>query len=154
MSPRTIERDLAALRSAGVPLYSEPGRRGGTVSLEELGDVVVTLSPDEAAALLVATVAAGPSMPFADAGSSAVKRILDALPAATREATERLRDRTRTREEPAAAAGRRVRRTIESALRRELVVNIRYRDREGRVTERGVDAVGFLRRVGGWYLIG
>ncbi|MEM9656617.1 MAG: HTH domain-containing protein, partial [Actinomycetota bacterium] len=31
VSRRTIERDLASLRAAGVPLYAERGRTGGQV---------------------------------------------------------------------------------------------------------------------------
>ena len=29
VSKRTMHRDVAALRDAGVPLWTEPGRRGG-----------------------------------------------------------------------------------------------------------------------------
>jgi predicted DNA-binding transcriptional regulator YafY len=37
---RTIERDLAALRNAGVPLYGQPGRGGGAVSVARPSRVV------------------------------------------------------------------------------------------------------------------
>lgn len=59
VTSRTIERDLAALRAAGVPLYAETGRNGGSVSLDRLGNAVVTLSASEAMALLTAVTAAG-----------------------------------------------------------------------------------------------
>jgi len=154
VTSRTIERDLAALRAAGVPLYAEAGRNGGAVSLDQMGSVVVTLSPTEVMALLTAVTAAGDAMPYADAGATAMKRVLDALPATTRVATERLRERIRTREESVEPAGRRIRRTIEAAVRRGLVVKIDYRDLHGRDTRRSVDAVGFLRHAEGWYLIG
>lgn len=89
-------------------------------------------------ALLTAVTAAGASMPFADSGATAIKRILDALPPTTRIATERLRDRTRTLEEPAQPADRRIRRTIEAAVQRGVVVKISYQDLHGTVTERSV----------------
>ncbi len=38
---RTIERDLSALRRAGVPLYAEHGRTGGQVSLDRSGSAVL-----------------------------------------------------------------------------------------------------------------
>ena len=154
VSSRTIERDLASLKAAGVPLYAETGRNGGAISLDQMGNVVVTLSPSEVMALLIAVTAAGASMPYADAGVTAMKRLLDALPASTRVATERLRDRTRTIDEPVEPATRRIRRTIEAAVQRSVVVKVRYRDLNGVVTQRSVDAVGFLRHTGGWYLIG
>ena len=154
VTSRTIERDLNALRAAGVPLYAEAGRNGGAVSLDQMGSVVVTLSPTEVMALLTAVTVAGDTMPFADSGATAMKRVLDALPATTRVATERLRERTRSLEERVEPADRRIRRTIETAVRRGVVVRIDYRDLHGRETRRSVDAVGFLRHVEGWYLIG
>ncbi len=154
MTSRTIERDLAALRSAGLPLYSEAGRHGGAVSLDQAGNVVVTLNPNEVMALLTAVQAAGQSMPFADSGGTAVNRILDAMAPQTRLMTEQLRDRTRTVDELTDPASRRVRRSIEEGVRRQVVVNIDYRDREDVATRRSVDPVGFLRHTDGWYLIG
>ena len=151
---RTIERDLVALREAGLPLYAERGRNGGAVSVDQMANVLVTLTPNQVLALLTAVTAAGEAMPFADAGASAVNRILDALPDTTRVATEELRSRVRSREEPLSALTRRVRRTLETAVQRQVVVNLRYRDRHETVTRRSVDAVGFLRHTEGWYLIG
>lgn len=153
VTSRTIERDLAALRSAGLPLYSESGRRGGAVSLDQMGNVVVTLNPNEVMALLTAVQAAGHSMPFADSGVTAVNRVLEALPAQTRVMTEQLRDRTRTVDEAGDPVTRGVRRSIEEAVRRQVVINIGYRDRDGGETQRSVDPVGFLRHTDGWYLI-
>ncbi len=149
-----LERDLAALRSSGLPLYSEVGRNGGAVSLDQMGNVMVTLNPSEVMALLTAVQAAGPSMPFADSGATAVNRILDSLPSQTRVMTEQLRDRTRTHEDVGDPVRRRVRRSVEEAVRRQVVVNLDYEDRDGNETTRAVDAVGFVRQPDGWFLIG
>lgn len=154
VTARTIERDLAALKASGVPLYSEAGRNGGAVSLDQIGNVVVTLNPSEVMALLTAVQSAGRSMPFADSGATAVNRILDALPTESRMMTEHLRDRIRCADEPDGAISRRVRRSIEEGVRRQVVVNIDYRDRDGHETHRSVDPVGFVRQPDGWYLIG
>ncbi len=156
VSRRTIERDLDALRRAGVPLYAERGRRGGQHTLERpgsAGNVVLTLSPSEVTALLVALASAGHDMPFADAGATATQRLLDGLPTATRLEVEELRARVRTidGERPPAAA--RVRRTIEEAVRRSAVVNLVYVDQDGARTTRAVEAVGLYDGGNGWYLI-
>ncbi|MFN8022743.1 MAG: HTH domain-containing protein [Acidimicrobiales bacterium] len=157
VSRRTIERDLDALRQAGVPLWAERGRAGGQQTLERAGrpgNVVLTLSPSEVTALLVALASAGHDMPFADAGATATQRLLDGLPAATRLEVDQLRARVRTAEGDRPPAAARVRRTIEEAVRRSLVVNLVYVDQHGARTSRAVEAVGLYDGGDGWYLIG
>ncbi|MEZ5225518.1 MAG: HTH domain-containing protein [Acidimicrobiales bacterium] len=154
VSRRTIERDLGALRSAGVPLYAEHGRNGGQRSVAAPDRVVVTLSVAEVSSLLIALAAGGPDLPFSDAGRTATARLLDGLPDATRVGVEHLRSRVRTRPDPDARPRVRVRRTLEQGVRRSLVVNLDYCDRNGETTTRSVDGAGFLHAPDGWYLVG
>ena len=77
-SRRTIERDLDALRRAGVALYAEHGRAGRHHRLNAPSSVIFLLSAAEATALLVAVAVAG-DMPFADAAVSASQRLIDGL---------------------------------------------------------------------------
>ncbi len=154
VSRRTIERDLASLELAGVPLFAERGRTGGHRSLERADRVIVTLSVAEVAALLIALAAGGPDLPFADAGKTATARLLDGLPDATRVGVDELRSRVRTRPGANGRTGVRVRRTIEEGVQRCVVVNIDYIDRNGCSTRRVVDCVGFVHGGDGWYLIG
>ena len=152
VSRRTIERDLAALRNAGVALYAEHGRTGGQVSLDRSGSTVLTLTSAEVSAILVALAAAGPHMPFNDAGTTAAERLVDSLGPTGQLAVEDLRSRIRVRHQP--TIPRRARRTVEEALRRSVVVNIDYTDADGNETTRSVDPVGFYNGAEGWYLIG
>lgn len=154
VSRRTIERDLAALRNAGAPLYAERGRSGGHVSLDQPGNTVVSLSPNEVVALLVATAVGGPDMPWADAAATATGRLLDGLPTTTRLGVEQLRDQVRTRAPDAAGARPRIRRSLEAAVERATIVNITYVDGHQRQTVRSVEAVGFYRGIDHWHLIG
>ena len=149
---RTVERDLLALRQAGVPLYAEHGRHGGHVSLDRVGSSVLTLSGAEISALLIALAAAGPSMPFSDAGSTAAERLLASLGPTSQVTVEELRSRVRVRYQP--PIPKRARRTVEEALRRSVVVNLIYTDASGNNTTRSVDPVGFYNGADGWYLIG
>ncbi len=154
---RTIERDLAALRSSGVPLYAEYGRNGGQHTLDRRGAVVVTLSTAEVVSLVMALASAGTGMPFSDAGSAAVRRLLDGLGEQTRFEVDALRRRIRTGDDAAqehAPVSARVRRTVEEAVRRGVVVNVVYADANDSVTERSVDALGFYRGGDAWFLIG
>jgi len=154
VSRRTIERDLAALRSAGVPLFADRGRTGGQRTAENQGRVVLALSTPEVTALLLAVAAAGDTMPYRDAGVSATRRLLDGLPDATRVGVDRLCARIRTTADDLPSPTRRVRRTVEEAVRRSVVVNLGYLDRNEAATERAVEAHGFFNRADGWYLIG
>ncbi len=161
---RTIERDLASLRNAGVPIYAERGRSGGQVSLDQSGSAVFTLSPAEVSAILVAIAAAGPNMPFRDAAMTAAARLVESLSPTTQVIVDDLRNRIRLPEQH--PMPKRARRTIEDALRRQLVVSIDYTDADGGVTTRRVDPVGFFSGSNGgsnggsnsgsngWFLIG
>jgi predicted DNA-binding transcriptional regulator YafY len=149
---RTIERDLAALRSAGVPLYAERGRTGGQVSLDRSGTAVLNLSSAEVSAILVALSAAGPQMPFNDAGATAADRLVESLGPTEQLVVADLRARIRVRQQP--SMSKRARRTVEEALRRSVVVNIDYTDAGRNRTTRSVDPVGFYNGADGWYLIG
>lgn len=167
VSRRTVERDLASLRAAGVPLFGEHGRTGGQRTLAagsgggaggSSRTVVLALSTAEVTALIMALATAGSDMPFNENGVTAAKRLLDGLPDATRISVETLRSKIRTGapEEPTTGsrARARARRTVEEAVRRQVVVNIDYADRNGVTTRRSVDPVGFHLGSGGWYLIG
>ncbi len=152
VSRRTIERDLDALRAAGVPLYADHGRRGGHHRLDAPSTTVFTLSVAEVTALLVAVAVAG-EMPFHDAAVSASKRLLDSLSPTTRVNVDHVRARFRTSKRLATSTNR-VRRTVEEAVRRQVVVNLSYRDEQGAETDRAVEAVGFFKGNDDWFLIG
>ena len=59
VSVRTIERDIAALQQAGVPIYATPGRRGGYAVDRAMTLPPVNFTPAEAAAVAVALARAG-----------------------------------------------------------------------------------------------
>jgi predicted DNA-binding transcriptional regulator YafY len=77
VSPRTIERDAARLRAAGIPLEVVTGVRGGYRIAARDQECQVLLSPGEVSALLAALVAVGP---FSSAtAQSAFAKLTDAL---------------------------------------------------------------------------
>ncbi len=157
VSRRTIERDIAALRAAGMPLFAESGRTGGHRTLEETNQVVLSLSVSEVSALVVALAASAPDQPFADSGRTAVARLLDTLPSPVRVGVEELRNRVRTQVDDRASAeviDRKVCREVERAVHEQRVINLAYVDAHGNHTERAVEPVGFLGGETGWALIG
>jgi predicted DNA-binding transcriptional regulator YafY len=92
VSERTIRRDLEALLLSGLPLYSERGRGGGWALLDGPAIDLSALTAQEAQALFLVT---GPEL-LAGLGleqgiTSAVRKLLAALPANTREQADRTR---------------------------------------------------------------
>lgn len=149
VSARTVERDLAALQQAGVPIHARTGRSGGYVL-----DPARTLPPLAITATEATALAAGlhalAASPFADAARTALQKILAVLPASERAAAADLADRVRMIGPPAEV---RVPDAVRVALAGRRVLRLAYTDRGGAVSERDVEPVGFL---GGdhWYLIG
>ena len=58
---RTVERDLARLREAGVPIEAVPGARGGSRLPRSPRPLPVSLTFEEIAALVASLVALGPT---------------------------------------------------------------------------------------------
>lgn len=79
VSVRTIERDVADLVDAGIPIEVRRGPGGGYSIDARIKLPPVTLSPGEAAAIITALVAVGP---YASAtAKSALKKLVGALSA-------------------------------------------------------------------------
>lgn len=153
VSRRTIERDLASLREAGAPLMSESGRNGGAVSLDAGRGVVVSLSTSQVTALLIAVSVGGADMPYSNDASTGAEILMRSLGSNTRTNVEDLRNRIRVPSRSSTVRAR-IRRTVEEAVRRQVVVNITYRDAEDNVTKRPVGAIGFYCGTDGWFLSG
>ena len=177
VSTRTIERDILALQESGVPIYAEPGRRGGYVI-----DPARTLPPvNFTAAELVAvavTLAQAGTTPFAAATRSALRKVLAAAPAAQTAKASELMNRVRlidldrpgagpARERAARRWGKQPRPpgrpspparsvplAIQEAITARRVLRIDYQDRSGQVTVREVEPVVFAATRVQWYLLG
>ena len=86
VSVRTVERDLGALREAGVPIWAEPGRTGGYGLDRNRTLPPLAFTVDEALAISVALRSAERS-PFASAAASA-RKVLAGLPTDVRMAQD------------------------------------------------------------------
>ncbi len=86
VSTRTVLRDIDALSAAGVPVYAERGRHGGFALLPGFRTELTGLNHDEAIALLAA---GSRSQIFGSALTSALRKVVDALPESHRAGTER-----------------------------------------------------------------
>lgn len=151
VSGRTVKRDVSSLQQVGVPIWGEAGLGGGYVL-----DEVATLPPlamtaAEATAVALA-LAAMPSLPFAPDGRSALTKVLASMPERERDRAVALGARLWLRgadvSRPAVA------RTLEEALRHEVVVVLDYADAAGTATSRRpVEPMALASTRGNWYLL-
>ncbi|MFI0418227.1 helix-turn-helix transcriptional regulator [Spongiactinospora sp. 9N601] len=157
VSVRTIERDIAALQQSGVPIYPQPGRRGGYVLDKAMSLPPLNFTPAEAVAIAVALGGAG-GRPFARHARTALRKVVAAMPGGDSERARELAARVRLfdqAEADDAAASADVARVIEDALQHRRVLHLGYQDGKGAVTTRDVEPGVFLGGRGGfWYLVG
>ncbi|GGO80199.1 helix-turn-helix transcriptional regulator [Nonomuraea cavernae] len=158
VSVRTIERDITALQESGVPIYAEPGRRGGYAIDRKMSLPPLNFTPAEAVAIAVALSRAG-DQPFGRQARSALRKVVAAMPGPEGELARELARRVQVAE-PAEPGGVRplggegVSRAIEDALQRRRVLRLDYTDAKGALTSRDVEPGVFLGGRGGfWYLV-
>lgn len=151
VSVRTVKRDLAALETSGLPLWSRPGPGGGYGLLHSGALPPVTLTDAQALSLLAA-VAAAPDAPYSDLARAAVRKIIDVLDPGTRARVDQLASRVWVNRTP--GAPRTIRSACEQAMTEQRVLRIDYVDARGVVSNRDVEPVLFASANGTWYLIG
>ncbi|TDV41841.1 helix-turn-helix transcriptional regulator [Actinophytocola oryzae] len=150
VSVRTIERDISALQQVGVPIYAEPGRRGGYAIDPSRTLPPLNFTPAEAVAVSVALRQATGS-PFARAADSALRKIMAAMPSTDALAASELAERVgflSSITRPAA-----IPLIIENALATRHVLRLSYVDKHGSPSEREVEPVMFLAGDDAWYLV-
>jgi predicted DNA-binding transcriptional regulator YafY len=149
---RTIERDLASLKSAGVPLFGQSGRSGGAGSIAKPQRILAALSDSEVMAVILAVDLARDA-PFGAAASSAAARLLETVSGSQAPSVAALRDRFRVAASTAKPVSKRVRSTIEDAVHRQTAVRLHYVDSDGVTTSRLVEPTGFYYSEGTWSLV-
>jgi predicted DNA-binding transcriptional regulator YafY len=151
---RTARRDLEALGTAGVPVYSVAGRGGGWALVGGARTDLSGLTAGEARALFLAVGPAGAATP---AVQGALRKLAQALPAP-------LRERARTAAGAVVVDTAAWDRTVPAApphlpaLERAVVegerVRLDYTGRGKEASSRDVDPLGLVAKGGVWYLVG
>jgi predicted DNA-binding transcriptional regulator YafY len=156
VSVRTIYRDIDALSTAGVPIYSEPGREGGFDLLDTYRTSLTGLNERELRALFMLSVPA----PLTELGLSqdlqaALLKLAASLPDGHRQNEKLVRQRFHLDwnwwyrlEEPVPFLH-----TIERAVWQDRRLVIRYRPFFILDVERLVDPYGLVAKAGVWYLV-
>ncbi|MFI7705344.1 helix-turn-helix transcriptional regulator [Nonomuraea sp. NPDC049480] len=153
ISLATARRDLDALSAAGIPVYPQPGRGGGWQLVGGARTDLSGLTAAEARALFLLL---GPATTAAPQLTSALRKLMRALPATFRADAEAaaqavVSDAVRWgevgREPPGLVEN------LQGAVVRRSKVRLAYTGRGGRSTERLVDPLGLVDKDGVWYLL-
>jgi predicted DNA-binding transcriptional regulator YafY len=150
VSSRTVERDIGALQQAGVPIYAEPGRKGGYILDKARTLPPVNVTPAEAVAIAVALEGLR-GTPFHDAARAALHKVLAVMPAGDAHAAQELVSRVGLLGTPSAGT---VPGAVSRAVSARRVLRFGYRDRNGVRTDREIEPLGYLGGLTQWYLIG
>ncbi len=153
VSERTIYRDIEALSSAGIPLYTERGPGGGCELLDGYQTKLTGLTAAEVRALFLLSV----SGPLADLGlgqalEDALLKLSAALPVASRANAVQVRQRILV--DTTLPAHSRQARThleiIQEAVWQDRTLRLTY----GGQSRRAVDPYGLVSKASAWYLVG
>ncbi|MGD9987440.1 helix-turn-helix transcriptional regulator [Pseudonocardia sp.] len=156
VSTRTVLRDVDALSTAGVPVYSERGRDGGFALLPGFTTDLTGLTHDEAVALLTSrSRVTSEALGMAPAFSSAMAKLVAAMPDDARTRATDAADRVLVRRggligEPEPD---RHPEAVQRAVLAGHRLRIRYPSRGAPPSWRTVDPLGLVSAAGRWYLL-
>ena len=156
VSPRTIHRDVDELSAAGVPIYAERGRQGGFRLLEGYQTKLTGLDAEEASVLMLSGIGSAlDDLGLTDALSQTERKLMAALPKATRDKAVLVADRFHL--DPFSWYRKKERApyviAIAKAVWADQRISIHYESWKGPI-ERDLDAIAVVLKAGDWYLIG
>ncbi|MFI5959901.1 helix-turn-helix transcriptional regulator [Cryptosporangium sp. NPDC051539] len=155
VSERTLHRDLAALREAGVPLWTETGRHGGVRLVEGWRSQLDGLTSREAVALFAMGVPrALAELGLGTAVSAAHAKVAATLPAELRDQAQVVAHRFhldapdwfRVADDTDHLA------TVARAVWNQHRLRVKYQRNES-IVERTADPLGLVLKAGVWYLV-
>lgn len=151
VSTRTVLRDIEALSSAGIPVYTDRGRGGGISLLPGYRTELTGLTAEEATALL----ASGSGRVATPAFARAMRKVAAAIPEAHRAAASTASQRILVRPDGFAYPHEpedhlpELQRVVVDGKR----IRVSYRNRVGAVAERILDPIGLVYAGDHWYLL-
>lgn len=157
VTERTIYRDVEALSTAGVPVYTQPGTNGGIFLDEHYRISLTGLTRSEVMSLFVS----GESVLLQDLGLSrtvadALLKLLTALPSCQRQEVDQLRQRLLidpadwySAERPALLLPR-----LQQAVWEDRVIDACYEQTVGEIITLTLEPYGLVAKANRWYVVG
>jgi predicted DNA-binding transcriptional regulator YafY len=155
ISERTARRDLEALGTAGLPIYSTQGRNGGW---QLLGGARTDLSGLNAAEARALFLVAGPASSATPAVKAGLRKLLRALPETMRDEAENasaalIVDPTRWGQRAHERTPPRWLDALQTAVITGEQVNLGYVSPKGDASSRVVHPLGIAAKGAAWYLV-
>jgi predicted DNA-binding transcriptional regulator YafY len=155
VSVRTVLRDVEALGTAGVPVYTERGRTGGIALLDGYRAGLAGLSRTEAASLVVGQHRLASDLGLGNALDTAIEKLMGAGGRALRSGIEHGRTTILVDVDPWMRSSEPVPLlpAVHDAIVRARRVDLDYRDSEAMARAVTVDPLGLVAKAGVWYLV-
>jgi predicted DNA-binding transcriptional regulator YafY len=155
VSVRTVMRDIEALSAAGIPVYTERGRRGGVRLLDGYRAGLAQLSHREGASLAVGQPRLAGDLGLGDALDTAMEKLTGAGGRALAGGLAHGRTQILIDVDPWMRTGEAVPwlPRIHDGLSRGRRLDLDYRDSEGHARAVTVDPLGLVAKAGAWYLV-
>jgi proteasome accessory factor B len=156
VSPRTIERDIASLQLAGVPIYADHGATGGYSLLREYSLPPLNLSSAESVATL-AGLGLLESSPYQSASRRARAKIIAVMNEDRREPVQEILGTIHVIDAAVPVGDSVPLGMLADAIAARRVVRLTYlgeHPERSTPTERDVETMGLLRAGDAWLLIG
>ena len=155
ISERTVYRDVDSLAAAGVPVFAERGANGGIALSEGYRRALLQFGDEEIQALFIAGSSLVADLGLGGKGERALEKLRGGLSDVQRRAAESVRDRVYIDQRRWFQSDPSVERL--SLLRRAVwddrVIALRYKDREGKLSDRAAEPYGLVAKAGVWYVI-
>ena len=156
VSRRTILRDITALSSSGVPVYSEGGHGGGIALVEEYRTTLTGLNKFEVQSLFVADNSdALRDVGLGDAGERLLLKLLAALPNTHHSTADHIRQRlmidpTWWWHDDSISPFWDV---IQKAVYEDRLIEVEYENYDGKITKRLLAPYSLVCKSSVWYLL-
>ena len=155
VTERTIYRDIDSLSSAGVPVFTIRGSRGGIGLLDGYRQAISALLESEIRALFTSGADPLSDLGFGEQLASAREKLFGALSPTQRAYAIKVRERVRIEQRPWAANPQplQILSMLRIAVWEDRTIKVSYRNQSGQATSRSVHPLGIVFKAGIWYCV-
>jgi predicted DNA-binding transcriptional regulator YafY len=155
VTERTIFRDVDALSSAGIPVFTIRGSQGGIGLLEGYRQAISNLVEQEIRALFTSGTDPLADLGFGEQLSSAREKLFGALSETQRAYAIKVRERVRIEQQPWGQRPQPLHllSMLRLAVWEDRIAEVSYRNQTGQVSPKSLHPLGIVFKGGVWYCV-